>query len=358
MMNSDLDKSARNKEIKKISEYLKLHLSQVLHDTEATSEQSLHAYFATRKAQYINLKETVIPSAEHYISLFLDGLKADITSGENSTYTKFYSRLMQSDISRNYFYEFLRRTYLKQYESLSKNKPDFQSVEIWVGQNNADYGLLITPRFVRGRWENDESEIRHFKWNYWSIGHVLETGLIVPDRNQRIRFSNITEYLNFFEHTLVRHAASEYQRKIAELYSDYVRSSTNPQDILLLIPELRYAGRNKAHKYRLDFCIIDVNSNNKIGFELSPWSSHGRLSGTRNKKQKDINQEASDNFENEMKKHKDYFKNMGIFCLIYTDMDLKDLDSIFEDMKCYLEPKKIESKIKSDLLQNFKEGRL
>ncbi len=358
MTNSNLDKSARNKEIQKITKWLKCHIQQVLKETEVENIQSLHAHFSAHKAQYINLKEEKIPSVEHYISLFLDGLRADLSSKKKSTYTEFYDRLMQSDISRDYLYEFLRRTYLKQYESLSKNKPDFQSSEIWIGQNNADYGLLITPRFKDGSWENDESEIRHFEQSYWSIGHVIKTGFVIPDRDEKINFSNINDYLVFFEHTLVRHTASEYQRQIGKLYADYVRKSDNPDNILLLIPELRYQGRDKLHKYRLDFCVIDVNSNNKIGFELSPWSSHGRLSGTRNKNQQEINKVASKNFENEMRKQKDYFKNLGIFYLIYTDTNLKDTGAIFEEMKCYLEPSHIETKIKSNLIQSFREGKI
>ncbi len=34
----------------------------------------------------------------------------------------------------------------------------------------------------------------------------------------------------------------------------------------MLIPELRYDGENKKHIYRLDYCIIDVDTSNKVGF--------------------------------------------------------------------------------------------
>lgn len=49
-----------------------------------------------------------------------------------------------------------------------------------------------------GEWENDVSEIRHFKPNYWTIGHVLETGLVVPHSPQRIEFFTIEQYLGIF----------------------------------------------------------------------------------------------------------------------------------------------------------------
>ncbi len=39
-----------------------------------------------------------------------------------------------------------------------------------------------SPRFANGQCENDKSEIRHFPHRYFSIGHVLATGLVIPGR--------------------------------------------------------------------------------------------------------------------------------------------------------------------------------
>lgn len=353
MAKRDPEKTARNKKAKELTQKLKSLLPQVLKETGAANELSLHAYFATRKAEYIDLKHAVIPSAEHYISLFIKGLKEDLVLEGQTEYRKFYENLMRSETSKKYLYIFFHRTYLREYENLSKNRPHTTDSQIWLGQNNADYGLLITPRFVKNKWENDNSEIRRFKPRYWSIGHVLETGLVVPDKDDKFTFPNIDEYLKFFENILVRHSASIYQKKLAQLYSSYVKTSDNPEDILLLMPELRYNGKDKKHKYRLDFCIIDVESNNKIGFELSPWSTHGNLTGTKNKKQKEINKEASENFDKEMQKHKDYFKKHGIFSLIYTDSDLENIDNIFSDIKIYIEPKQIASQLEFHMLSEF-----
>lgn len=353
MVKRDPDKTARNKKIAELTRQLKLLLPQVLLETKSSSELSLHAYFATRKAQYIDLKHEVIHSAEHYISLFLKGLKEDLLIEKQTEYRKFYESLIKSKVAKKYLFIFLHRTYLREYENLSKNRPQTTDSQAWIGQNNADYGLLITPRFVNGAWENDNSEIRRFKPRYWSVGHVLNAGLVIPDKNQKFTFLNVEEYLKFFENVLVRHSGSNYQKNIAELYSKYVRESANPENVLLLIPELRYNGKEKQHTYRLDFCVIDVESNNKIGFELSPWSSHGKISGTKDKKQKDINQEASENFDKEMKKHKDYFKKHGIFTLIYTDVDLQNIDGIFADIKKYIEPKQVASQLEFHMLSEF-----
>ena len=91
----------------------------------------------------------------------------------------------------------------------------------------------------------------------------------------------------------------------------------------------------------------------KTGFELSPWSTHGELTGTKNKTQKAINEEASANFGKEMKKHKDYYKRYGIFALIYTDADLADLDGIFADIKDCLGQEPIMTQLNFHLLSGF-----
>ena len=94
---------------------------------------------------------------------------------------------------------------------------------MWIGQENASYGLLVTPRFKNGQWENDKSEIRHFKPNYWTIGHILETGFVVPHEEETINFNDINQYLTFFKNTLVRNSGSSHEMEIAKRYCDYVK---------------------------------------------------------------------------------------------------------------------------------------
>jgi len=123
MAKLDPEKAARNKKINELTAQLKDMLPQVLKDTQVTNEHSLHAYFATRKAKYIDLKHEVIPSAEHYISLFIKGLKADLETEGKTAYQQFYENLSASEISKKYLYIFFHRTYLREYENLSKNRP-------------------------------------------------------------------------------------------------------------------------------------------------------------------------------------------------------------------------------------------
>jgi hypothetical protein len=58
----------------------------------------------------------------------------------------------------------------------------------------------------------------------------------------------------------------------------------------------------------------------------------------KNKTQKELHAEALANFEKEMTKHKDYFRNYGVYALIYTDSDLADPDKFFDEIKRYLVP--------------------
>lgn len=354
MAKRDPEQTARNQMDAVITEQLKSMLPEVLAKTGFYNQFSLHGKIGGKFAEFIDIQNEVIQSTEHFVSLWLQGYKKSLEDGygTGSIYDT-YELLRKHKIFKDYLVLFLERVYIRNYEALSKKKPRVEEAEIWIGQENASYGLLVTPRFIEGRWENDKSEIRHFKPNYWSIGHVLETGLLIPDRNEKITFKSIDEYLIFFRNVIVRNSGSSHERKIADLYSDFVLNSSDPLKIPLLIPEYRYGGLAKKHIYRLDFTIIESKELNKIGFELSPWSSHGYLAKIKGLTQKEINEMALSNFEYEMKKHKDYFRKHGIFLFIYTDSDLKNIEGIFADMANYLIPKNFGTQLKFHILEDF-----
>lgn len=334
----DPRKTARNKIIQQYKDELRALLPLVLKETGIGSEASLNAIIGSKTDEFIDLKNEVISSPEEYIILWRDGFKQHLSKNSKfrTSYDDLFDTIKASPSYQKYLNVFLRRSYLKHYEELYRRRPSTDEAEIWIGENHADYGLLVTPRYSNGKWENDRSEIRHFKPRYWSIGHVVTTGLVVSGKNVVMPFPTVDDYLRFFEHVLVRGTASPHQKAIAKLYVDFVKTTVNPMDVPLLIPEYRYEGQVAKHRYRLDFTIIDPDTMDKIGFELSPWSTHGQLKNTKNKTQKAINEEASENFEKEMRKHKSFFKKHGIFSLIYTDSDLKDIDAVFSDMRAYL----------------------
>lgn len=350
----DPNKTARNEHIDRLTQRLKELLPTVLDDTELDNGLSVHGKIGGKNADFIDIKNTVIPSSDQFISLWLEGFAKKLENAStNSAYAELNNMLRGSEAFQEYLFIFLERTHLRNYDALIKNRPSAEEAEWWIGQKNASYGLLVTPRFRNGQWENDASEIRHFSPTYWTIGHILKTGFVIPSRTEIINFQSIDHYLAFFTNVLVRASGSPYELKLADLYANFVRSSAHPLEVRLLIPELRYAGLEAQHKYRLDFTVIDQSSLRKIGMELSPWSTHGYLAGVKNLTQKKINEMALDNFEREMSKHKDYFRKNGITTLIYTDTDLTDMEAVFGDIRPYLEPQQSVVQLNFHLFHNF-----
>lgn len=326
--------------------------------TRYRSEQSLNGTYGGKYAEYIDIKNEVIDTPEHFRSLYFQGfLKVLEGIGKKATkgnpYFDAFTYYKDYEVVRSWLNAFLERTFLRNYDSLTKVRPKPEEAMVWIGQNNASYGLFVTPRFKLGHWYNDESEIRHFGSNYWTIGHVLRSGFVIPNSEQRINFVNVEQYLSFFQNVLVRNSGSVHEAEIANRYCQFVLNSPNLEDVPLLIPELRYNGIARNHGYRLDFTIINPFNMSKVGFELSPWSTHGRLVGIRNKTQKLINEEALGNFEKEMKKLKSYFREYGITVLIFTDSDLKDYDFIFGEIQNYLTVESSPKQLEFQSIENF-----
>ena len=359
MAKRDPEKTKINKEISSLTEEIKRLLPVVLNITQYESEQSLNGTYGGKYADYIDIKNEVIDTPDQFISLYFKGFLQTleersnyICTEEENTYYRAFLHVKNHGEVLKWLELFLRRTYLRNYEAFSKKKPPVEEAEIWIGQKNASYGILVTPRFKDGCWENDKSEIRHFKPKYWTIGHVINTGLVIPNEEEKMNFKDIEQYLSFFKNTLVRNSGSQHEKEIAKRYCDFVRTSEIPENVPLLIPELRYKGTEKKHQYRLDFTVINPYNLSKVGFELSPWSTHGKLI-IKDKKPKEINDEAQKNFEKEMEKLKAYFRKFSITVLVYTDANLKDYDAIFEEIAKYLSPTESPKQLKSQVIEEF-----
>ena len=354
MAKKDPNKTARNRIVEALKTKLRERLPEVLGETGIESEQSLNALIGSRNDDFFDLKHDVINSQEQFVSLWLRGLKESALTDSVASDLWLWKRIKKYKVLQEYTILFLKRSFLKHFDELSKNRPPVEEAEIWIGQENANYGLLVTPRFRNGQWENDKSEIRAFPKAYWTIGHVMQTGLVIPGKDKIFKFGDIEQYLLFFQDTLVRNSGSKYEYELAGHYCDYVRSNPNPELVPLLIPEFRYAGLEVKHIYRLDFMVINPYTLDKIGFELSPWSTHGYLKKIGNLTQKKINELAADNFAKEMRKHRAYFKEHGVFCLIFTDDVLKDTKALFEDeILPYLEPEKPQVQLSFEIIEEF-----
>lgn len=331
MAKRDPNKSARNRLIESLKEQLRELLPTVLKETGERSEAALNATLGSKNDEFFDLKNDVIHSQDQFVNRWMAGLKKAALAREGGSVIWLWKSLKKYPNFRKYTLLFLERSYLRHFEELSKNRPSLEDSELWIGQKNAHYGLLVTPRFAREQWENDKSEIRALKVPYFTIGHVLQTGLVIPGKNAYVTFNDAEQYLTFFQETLVRNSGSEYEYELAGLYSDYVRHHSNPLEVPLLIPEFRYDGLQIKHIYRLDFLVINPYTMDKTGFELSPWSTHGYLYKTKELTQAQINAMAADNFAKEMKKHRSFFKKHEVMCLIFTDEELKDIQGIFDE---------------------------
>lgn len=359
MAKRDPELTAHNKLANEISAQLEELQEQALADSGRDNVQSLHAAYGGKHAVFIDIKNAVIHSPDHFLALWLEGYmrfldgESPMAFSRDGVLKESFVLLQQSAALREYVFLFLKRTYHRNYRSLNKVRPRDEDAYHWIGQERANYGLFVTPRFRSGQWENDKSEIRHFRPHYWSIGHVLETGLVIPFKEDRITFNDVDQYLSFFRNSLVRLSGSPHELGIADLYCDFVRSSQDPLSIPLLIPELRYGGIEKQHQYRLDFCVIREQTQQRVGFELSPWSTHGYLQGLKGMTQTQINDLAKGNFENEMKKVKAFFRKLGIVVLLFTDGDLEDPEAVFAEIKRFLAPETLATQLKLSVINDF-----
>lgn len=344
--------TARNKRVSAIKDERRLLQPKVFKELKTfdngriNNEASLNAFIGGKIDDYIDLRSDVINTPMEFKAKWLNGLKKaykeSVSTGTEPRHQNMMMLLKGSNPNfRRYVDIFLEGSFLKHYEAFCKVKPEIEESEYWFGNNADEHGLLVTPRFANGKWENDGSEIRHFKHPYWTIAHVLNVGLCPLKSSSKVEFSTLKDYLQFFERT-VRMTKSHFQLEIAKKYIEYVEKSDSPGSIPLLIPELRYDPHKIKHEYRLDFLIINPWTMSKIGFEFSPWSTHGQLTG-KGKLLKDHNEEAKANFEREMRKHKSYWRKYGIIYVVYTDEDLSDMETIWKEIKKNLElPKKNE----------------
>lgn len=336
-MARDPAKHAINQKIAKMTAKLESLRDHVMDALGSRSLPSLHAVLGGKNATFIDIKTRVLTTPEAFWNAWLVGMEKyiDERGGYDSTYSPLVELICTDDKVHRYVRTFLKRTFLRYADALSKLRPNDSAAEIWMGHNAADYGLLVTPRFVNGDWENDKSEIRHFKRPYFTISHVLETGLVIPGRDKTQRFNDVDQYLTFFENTIVRAARSSHQDAIAARYVAHVNASADPESVPLLLPEVRF-NRERAHKYRLDFMVVEPEHMMRVGFELSPHSTHAAVKGTKGMSQTAINSAIKKNREMELGKARDYFFERGISTVAFADADLANHDRVFERIAEFL----------------------
>jgi hypothetical protein len=328
--------------------------------------QSLNGILGGKNNTYVDSVRTQFLSFEDFFSKWLNGLNETFSS-ERKTYLRWNDtldwgekasfrnvKLLQDEIIFQYTKKFLERNFYKNIDQRIRLKPDESLWNIWFGYQ-LTYGLLIAPVNTSQGWQIDKSEIRRANYNYWTIGHIMKTGLIVSDLDDPTRFEGLDGFYQFYLSILKRLSNSKYEQAICDRYIEYLKKSDDPFNEPFLIPEFRYAGLERRHEHRLDFTILNQHTLEFIGFEISPASTHMQVTNLK-KKQMEVNKELKSKWEKEMAKRNKYFDQFGITTKTFTDQDLADIDACFNQIEQVLrkrQPKKLTISTEKERLNSF-----
>lgn len=358
--------------IEKQEELLTAHLKSIQADclrkwgeiSCGKSIHSFHAHIGMHNNTFVDSVRTRFVDPNDFINQWVSGLLARVSSearkagGFPSEETLsagmiYLLKVLNDELLRKYTFTFLTRNFYRNYKERVRAKPNENLWSLWFGSGTLVWGLLISPSLRMNEWTNDKSEMRRENYNYWTVRHVLETGLIDPESEQPVVFTTTKEFSSFYRSVLKRVSNSVYEREIADLYMNYLNESKNPLDEPFLIPELRYAGKDIEHKYRLDFAVLNPYSMKMTGFEISPSSSHMSVKGMKGKTQKSVNEDLSAKWDKEMDKRNEYFSKYGISIVTFTDENLKDIDMCFMKIKEALNERKSEAQNLSYTMDNL-----
>ncbi len=346
------DKELKNK-VKKLDKELRLLRPEVLKLYSNITERrwdkrewvhSLHWNIMTKNSatfNFIDLVNTRFDNFQEYLSNWIESLKKKSIEWEEKN-IKYYSykkyllkELFTYEEMKIYIIKLLEKNFYEHYNERIRLKPNEKLREIWFWDSNMFWGLFISPRFEKWKWENDKSEIRRVSFEYWTIWHILSTWIINPDTNKIKNFFWFEEFIDFYENILRHLSKSKYEKDIYDKYIMYLKESKDINNEPLLIPELRYWWLSSKHLHRLDFTIFNPYSEEYIWFELSPQSSHMSVSW-KDKKLVEHNKDLKEKWEKEIWKRNDFFEKNNISIITFTDPYLENIDDCFETIKKYL----------------------
>lgn len=311
---------------------------------------SLHGKIGSKNNEYADCVNATFKNFQDFYTTWLNEFndrceRNEVKIGEGGSLSDLLTLFSDKDILE-YFVLFLERNFIKNYKARVRNKPEESLWKIWFG-DQIIHGLFIAPaRRIDGTIRTDKSEIRRATYNYWTVGHVMNTGLYDPEDDEFLTFSSVIECMKYYAKVLKRLSRSDYEKEIFKRYVEYLNHSADILSEPFLIPEFRYEGLEKKCKYRVDFTILNPFTFHFVGFELSPASSHMSVSGIKDKKQTEVNNELKAKWEKEMHKRNEYLKRYGLTLITFTDSDLQNMDSCFEKIKEVLQERgKTESSI-------------
>ena len=134
---------------------------------------SINSIIGGKMEGYLNIRNKTYNSAEELLDTYCAAISP------NDVLLDF----LKDDECRRYFELFIRRYFERYKTTIKKNKPAKELYDLWFGDNNNLFELLITPTYrmnfneKKEMWENDESEIRKVGFNYWTVQHLLSRAL-------------------------------------------------------------------------------------------------------------------------------------------------------------------------------------
>jgi hypothetical protein len=313
---------------------------------EICSVHVMHAHIGRNNNTFVDSIRTQFTGPDDFIAKWIVGLQAaladraakgKLTYGDKKSSDAIVFDALQNDILRGYTFKFLERNFYRNFRARIRAKPGDDLWNIWFGSGDLVWGLAISPAYRNAEWTNDKSQMRRENYQYWTLRHVLDTGLIDPTSETPLKFQTIDDFTAFYRSVLKRVSNSNYEKGISDRYLAYLAQSKAPLDEPLLIPELRYAGRDKKHEHRLDFSVLNGHTFELTGFELSPASTHIRVSHMQDKTQKAVNEQLAADWNKEIRKRNDYFDKFGIPIVTFADAELVDLDKCFDKIRNVLE---------------------
>lgn len=318
---------------------------------EMGRDQSVHQFHGIIGGKYRRFADVAraqFSDPNAMVRRWLDGLAQEVErelDEERETYGRAYgeraanrlARLLQHEVIWEYTRLFHERSFFRHLDERVRAKPSDNLWSIWFGLNQMPWGLMIAPDRRGEEWRNDVSEIRRVPYAYWTVEHAISEGFINPDEDRPHAITGVDALEDFYANIMKRMSRSQYEKGLIDRYTSFVHTKSRPEEVPLLIPEMRYAGIKEEHKYRLDFVVLNPYVMEMTGYELSPQSSHLRVTGMNRKKQKEVNAELKEKWDREMRKRREYYETYGIRIETFTDEQLSDVDGCFECVKEALE---------------------
>lgn len=324
----DLDKELTD-EIKQRKDEI-LELLRVKLGQKAYSFQRFNGLFGGKNNTYVDSVNTQFSDFNDFYSQWLKGVINQYEKRKKYGPDPTHNAVLLKDKRIESFVRlFLERNFYRNLKARTRVKPTEQLWSVWFGYN-VIFGLLIAPKFEGESWNIDKSEIRRSKYEYWTLGHVIQEGLIDNESTEPFKIDSMEKFESIYLSIFKKLSNSKYEKLIYDKYIDYLKNSKDPKNEPFLIPEVRYRGLEHKHIHRLDFTILNPHTHEYIGIEISPSSSHMSVAGTKGKKQKDINEELSKKWEKEMDKRNEYFQDFGITTITFTDKMLENIDDCWK----------------------------